>query len=103
MLASMGGQTLDKSLFASLSQSCPRLLDPHSSCSLVYSCLWLLERYTLYLFSSSEPMLWDYVPVRYIFDGGDALMIFALAVHGLKEVWIALDHSPVAITVERSE
>jgi hypothetical protein len=52
--------------------------------------MWLLERF-IHLFSSSEPMLWDYVPGRYIFEGGEALMIIAIAIHGLKEVWAALE------------
>lgn len=52
--------------------------------------MWLLERF-IHLFSSSEPMLWDYVPVRYMFDGGAALMLIAIATLGLKEVWTALE------------
>jgi hypothetical protein len=56
----------------------------------IYSCMWLLERF-IHLFSSSEPMLWDYVPLRYIFDGGEALMVITIAIHGLKEVWTALE------------
>jgi hypothetical protein len=58
--------------------------------ALIYLCLWLLERF-IHLFSSSEPMLWDYVPMRYVFDGGEALMVAAVAIHGLKDVWTALE------------
>lgn len=55
----------------------------------VYFCMWLLERF-IHLFSS-EPMLWNYVPVRYMFEGGAALLIIAIAIHGLKDMWIALE------------
>jgi hypothetical protein len=56
----------------------------------IYLCLWLLEHF-IHLFSSSEPILWDYVPLRYVFDAGEALMVVAVAIHGLKEVWTALE------------
>jgi hypothetical protein len=56
----------------------------------IYLCLWLLEHF-IHLFSSSEPMLWDYVPLRYVFDAGEALMVAAVAIHGSKEVWAALE------------
>jgi nitrate reductase gamma subunit len=56
----------------------------------IYLCVWLLEKF-VHLFSSSEPMLWDYVPLRYIFEGGEALMIGAVVIHGLKDVWTALE------------
>jgi hypothetical protein len=54
----------------------------------IYSCMWLLERF-IHLFSSSEPMLLDYVPRRYVFDVGEALMVVVVAIHGLK--WTALE------------
>jgi hypothetical protein len=50
--------------------------------------MWLLERF-IHLFSSSEPMLLDYVPRRYVFDVGEALMVVVVAIHGLK--WTALE------------
>jgi hypothetical protein len=56
----------------------------------IYSGMWLLERF-IHLFSSSEPMLWDYVPRRCVFDGGEALMVGAVAIHGLKDVWTVLE------------
>jgi hypothetical protein len=56
-----------------------------------YLCMWLLEHF-IHLFSSSEPMLWGYVPLRYIFEAGETLMVAAVAIHGcLKEVWTALE------------
>lgn len=36
-------------------------------------------------------MLWDKFPLRYVFEGGEALMVGAIAIHGLKEVWTALE------------
>jgi hypothetical protein len=56
----------------------------------IYSCIWLLEQF-IHLFSSTQPMLFDYVPLRYVFDVGEALMVGAVAIHGLKEVWAALE------------
>jgi hypothetical protein len=52
--------------------------------------MWLLERF-IHLFSSSEPMLFDRFPLRYVFDGGEALMVVVVAIHGLKDVWTALE------------
>jgi hypothetical protein len=56
----------------------------------IYFCMWLLEHF-IHLFSSSEPMLWDYVPLRYVIDAGKTLMVAAVAIHGVKEVWAALE------------
>jgi hypothetical protein len=64
----------------------------------IYSCLWLLEQF-IHLFSSSEPMLWDNFPLRYIFDGGEASMVVAVAIHGWKEVWTALESNQAPLRV----
>jgi hypothetical protein len=56
----------------------------------IYFCVWLLEQF-IHLFSASEPMLWNNVPAHYVFDGGEFFIVIGVAVHGLRDIWIALE------------
>ncbi|MGA7385406.1 MAG: hypothetical protein WBW81_12150 [Methylocella sp.] len=35
--------------------------------------------------------MFDYVPLRYIFDFAEALMVGGVVIHGVKGVWTALE------------